>query len=226
MLTPYAVHRTPLTMDDYLSARIISSPPGLYDCDVPCDGAVAIVLSAADAATGTRRANPTRIEAVGTQTTERWSWDQSTMDHEPLIRGACDSMWARTDLKPADVDIAELYDGFSFNALCWLELMGFCPEVEGGRFVEGGYRIARDGELPLNTHGRQLSSGRLQGYSFIHEACVQLWGEAGDRQVPRRPQVAVVSTGGGPPDGTLLLPERPASRPLMERIHVRRDGRH
>jgi acetyl-CoA acetyltransferase len=205
MLNENAVYRTPLSMDEYLGARMISSPFGLYDCDVPCDGAVALVVSSADAARDTRRRDPLRIEAMGTQTVERWSWDQNPLDHEPLIRGACDSLWTRTDLKPADVDMAQLYDGFTFNALCWLELMGFCPEGEGGRFVEGGKHIARDGELPLNTGGGQLSGGRLQGFGFLHEACLQLWGEGGARQVPNDPQVAAVSTGGGAPGGALLL---------------------
>ena len=137
MLNERAVYRTPLSMEDYLGARMISTPFGLYDCDVPCDGAVALIISSTEAARDTRRSNPLCIESIGMQTTEPWSWDQGGLDHEPLIRGACDSMWARTDLKPADVDLAQLYDGFSFNAMCWLELMGFCPEGEGGRFVEG-----------------------------------------------------------------------------------------
>ncbi|MBB3860968.1 acetyl-CoA acetyltransferase [Novosphingobium hassiacum] len=204
-LNAYAVYKDPLTMDDYLSARMISTPLGLYDCDVPCDGAVAMVLSAADAARDTRRPNPIRIEAMGGQTTERWSWDQDTIDHEPLMKGAASSMWARTDLKPADVAMAQIYDGFTFNCLSWIETLGFCPTGEGGRFVEGGTRIALDGELPINTHGGQLSAGRLQGYGFLHEACVQLWGEAGDRQVPGDPQVSVVTTGGGAPGGAILL---------------------
>lgn len=204
-LNPAAIYRTPLSMDDYLGARMVSSPFGLYDCDVPCDGAVALVLSRADTARDTRRRNPLRIEALGTATSERWSWDQSTLEHEPLIRGACDSLWRRTELKPADVDVAQLYDGFTFNALCWLELLGFCPEGEGGRFVEGGKRIALDGELPLNTGGGQLSGGRLQGFGLLHEACLQLWGEGGERQVAGAPEVALVSTGGGAPGGTVLL---------------------
>ena len=87
----------------------------------------------------------------------------------------------------------------------WLEALGFCGKGESGPFIEGGERIARDGELPLNTHGGQLSAGRLHGYGFLHEACVQLWGEAGDRQVGRYPEVAVAAAGGGPIAGCLLL---------------------
>lgn len=204
MLNPNAVYREPLTMEDYLNARMITTPFGLYDCDVPCDGAVALIISNADAAKDTRKI-PLRVEAMGTQQSEPWSWDQGTKEHEVLIKGACDHLWSRTDLKPKDVDVAELYDGFTFNCLSWIELLGFCGVGEGGAFVEGGARIARDGELPLNTHGGQLSGGRLNGFSFIHEACSQLWGEAGDRQVPNDPKIAVLSTGGGAAGGAILL---------------------
>jgi acetyl-CoA acetyltransferase len=114
-------------------------------------------------------------------------------------------LWRRTQLRPADVDVAELYDGFSFLTLAWLEALGFCGKGESGPFVEGGARIALDGELPLNTQGGQLSGGRLHGYGFLHEACVQLWGEGGERQVPGSPQVAVAAAGGGPLAGCLLL---------------------
>ncbi|GHD01261.1 thiolase family protein [Novosphingobium pokkalii] len=200
---PAAIFRDPLTMEDYLSARMISTPFGLYDCDVPCDGAVAVIVSAADAARDTRK-RPVRIEAVGTRLVEPWSWNNGGLDQLVLARGAAQSLWKRTDLKPADVDVAELYDGFTFNCLSWLELLGFCPIGEGGRFVEGGSRIALDGELPLNTHGGQLSAGRLQGYTFLHEACVQLRGEGGNRQVESA-EVAIVSTGGGAPGGAILL---------------------
>jgi len=204
-LNPNAIYREPLTMDDYLGARMITTPFGLYDCDTPCDGAIAIVVSHRDAAKDTRRPNPLRLEAVGTQITERWSWDQGVLDHEVMLAGPAKSLWERTDLRPKDVDVAELYDGFTFNCLSWLEALGFCKRGEGGPFVEGGGRIARDGELPLNTHGGQLSGGRLQGFSFLHEACIQLWGEGGERQVPNNPQVACVSSGGGTPGGVMLL---------------------
>lgn len=203
-LNPAAVYREPLTMDDYLSARMVSTPFGLYDCDVPCDGAIAFVVSAAETVADLR-SPVVRIEAVGTAATERFSWDQGTLVHEPMLDGPSRHLWSRTELTPADVDVAELYDGFTFNCLSWIEQLGFCELGEGGGFVEGGRRIALDGELPLNTHGGQLSAGRLHGFGFLHEACVQLRGEGGRRQVGGDPEVAVVSTGGGHPGGTWLL---------------------
>jgi len=203
-LNETAIYRDPMTMDDYLSARLISTPFGLYDCDVPCDGAVAVVVSHIDEARDRPRP-AVRIEAAGTAISERISWDQDTLDHEPLMRGAADHLWSRTNLRPADVDVAELYDGFTFNCLSWIESLGFCGIGEGGPFVEGGITIARDGTLPLNTHGGQLSAGRLHGFGFLHEAVVQLRGDGGARQVANEPEVALVATGGGLPGGALLL---------------------
>ena len=152
------------------------------------------------------------VEAVGTALHGRPSWDQFDDLTTMAVRDAGAMMWSRTDLTPADVDVAELYDGFSFIALAWLEALGFCGHGEAGPFLEGGARIARDGQIPLNTHGGQLSAGRLHGYGFLHEACVQLWDEGGDRQVVRpggrRPEVAVAAAGGGPLAASLLLTRR------------------
>ena len=201
---PAAIYRDPITMDDYLSARPVTTPFGLYDCDVPCDGAVAVVVSAIDAARDCAKP-PVLLDAVGTQIAERVSWDQGTLTHEPLVEGPANHLWTRTDLTPADVDFAQLYDGFTFNCLTWIEALGFCAEGEGGPWLDEGRRIALDGELPLNTHGGQLSAGRLHGYGFLHEAVVQLRGEGGARQIPGGPEVGVVSFGGGHPGGVMLL---------------------
>jgi acetyl-CoA acetyltransferase len=114
-------------------------------------------------------------------------------------------MWSRTDLRPSDVDIAELYDGFTFLTIAWLEALGFCADGEAGPFVEGATRIALDGQLPLNTYGGQLSAGRMHGYWVLYEACLQLRGRAGQHQVARQPEVAVVSNGGGPIAGCMLV---------------------
>ncbi len=200
---PLAVYRQPLTMDEYLAARPVSTPFGLYDCDVPCDGAVAVVVSARDAAPDAARP-AVLVDAVGTAISDRLSWDQGTLSHEPQVIGPATHLWTRTELGPADVDVAQLYDGFTFNCLSWLEALGFCAIGEGGPFVEGGARIALDGELPLNTGGGQLSAGRLHGFGLIHEAILQVRGEAGDRQVPGV-EVALVTTGGGTPGGCALL---------------------
>ena len=89
--------------------------------------------------------------------------------------------------------------------MLWLEALQLCGMGESGPFVEGGTRIARDGALPLNTAGGQLSAGRLHGYGFLHEACVQLRGEGGERQVPKAPKVAAVAAGGGNTCGCLLV---------------------
>lgn len=204
-LNPKAIYTDPMTLDDYLASRMISSPLHLYDCDVPCDGSTAIVVSAADTVDDLRRP-PVRIEAVGTALRGRNSWDQWEDLTTMAVRDASAAMWERTDLTPVDVDVAELYDGFSFITLAWLEALGFCAKGDGGPFLEGGRNIARDGGvLPLNTHGGQLSAGRLHGYGFLHEACVQLWGEGGDRQLERQPEVAVAGAGGGNLAGVLLL---------------------
>jgi acetyl-CoA acetyltransferase len=201
---PKAVYREPMSLDEYLAARMISTPLCLYDCDVPVDGATAVIVSRREAARDLRRP-PLYVEAAGTALRGRPSWDQFDDLTTMALRDAGAMLWERTDLRPADVDVAELYDGFSFIALAWLEALGFCGKGESGPFVEGGTRIALDGELPLNTHGGQLSAGRTHGYGFLHEACVQLWGEGGERQVAGSPRVAVAAAGGGPIAGCLLL---------------------
>lgn len=203
-LNPNAIYTDPMTLDDYLAARMICTPFVLYDCDVPCDGATAVIVSRADAA-GDCRKQPLQVESVGAALRGRPSWDQFDDLTTMANRDAGADLWTRTDLKPADVQLIELYDGFSFISLSWLEALGFCKVGEGGPFIEGGRRIARDGELPLNTHGGQLSAGRLHGYGFLHEACVQLWGEGGARQVAGDPEVAVAAAGGGNTCGCLLL---------------------
>ena len=202
-LNPTAVYRSPMTMDDYLSARPITTPFGLYDCDVPCDGAIAVIVSAVDAARDLAKP-PVLVEAVGTQIIERIDWDQSTLTHEPQVLGQAAHVWTRTSLRPADVDVAELYDGFTMNCLSWIEALGFCGIGEAREFLDGGKNIARDGLLPLNTHGGQLSHGRTHGMGLLHEAVTQLRGEAGERQVAEA-RVGVVSSGGLTPSGVILL---------------------
>jgi acetyl-CoA acetyltransferase len=201
-LNPDAVYRDPLTVDDYLASRMISTPICLFDCDVPVDGSTAIVVSAAEAFRDLRA--PVRIEAMAGVVDGRPSWEQWE-DMGRVGYATAAAMWNRTDLRPADVDVAQLYDGFTIEAVWWLEALGFCGTGEAGAYVEGGARLALDGELPLNTWGGQLSGGRLHAaFGHTAEAVRQLRGEAGARQV-RGAEVAVVSNVGGYEAGAALL---------------------
>ncbi len=200
MLNPRALVREPLTLDEYMSARMISTPLCLYDCDRYTDASTVLIVSAGDAVDEVS-CTPIRIASMA-GSVERHSWDQAEwMACYPT--GA--DLWKHTDYTPSDVDTVQLYDGFSFQVITWLEALGFCALGEGGRFIEGGQRIALDGELPLNTFGGQLGAGRLHGFGFAHEAVVQLRGKGGARQIAGDPRVAVSTSGGGPLATALLL---------------------
>jgi acetyl-CoA acetyltransferase len=201
---PVAVYRDPMTLEDYLAARMISDPLCLYDCDAPIDSSVAIIVSALDAARDLRNP-PLRFEAMSGALYGKDSWDQFDDLASMAARDAGRHLWERTDLRPSDIRLANLYDGFSIQPLIWMEALGFCGEGESGAFVEGGARIALDGELPLNTGGGQLSGGRLHGFGLLRETCLQLWGMAGDRQVPGDPDIGLTATGGGALAGCIIL---------------------
>jgi acetyl-CoA acetyltransferase len=201
---PKALYRDPLSFDDYMSARIISTPFCLYDCDIPCDVATAMIISRRDIAKDMPQ-KPIRFEAVGggaKQGIDRWIGRNDFP--RMMMHDAADMLWSRTDMKPGDVDTAHLYDGFTYFVLLWLEALGFCKEGESGAFVEGGSRIAPGGELPINSNGGQLSEGRTHGFGHLFEAVLQLRGAAGERQIADA-KVAVTGVGGGSLGGCLLL---------------------
>jgi acetyl-CoA acetyltransferase len=203
-LNPKAVFTAPMSLEDYLSARMVSDPVGLFDCDVPVDGSTAVVVSAADTVADLR-STPVQIEAMSSALKGRPYWTDYDDLGSMIASDVGRDLWTRTELTPADVDTAQLYDGFTILTIVWLEALGLCGKGEAGAFLDGGGRIALDGELPLNTSGGQLSAGRLHGYGHLHEACLQLRGEAGARQIQGGPEVAVAAAGGGPLGGALLL---------------------
>jgi acetyl-CoA acetyltransferase len=202
-LNERALYRSALTMQEYLAARMITEPLCLFDCDSPIDGSTVVIVSHIDAAR-TLRKPPLRIEAMSGALHGRNSWDQFEDLTSMAAADAGRRLWQRTDLKPADVDVANLYDGFSILTLIWLEALGFCGKGESGAFVQSGARIALSGCLPLNTGGGQLSAGRLHGFGLLWETCRQLWSEAGERQV-QGAKVGITAAGGGPLAGCLLL---------------------
>ncbi|WP_448537565.1 thiolase family protein [Sphingobium yanoikuyae] len=197
---PRAIVKKPLTMDEYMAARMISSPFCLYDCDRFTDASTVLIVSAGDALDEIKT-TPIRI-AASAGSVERYSWDQAEWASAyPTGR----DLWKNTDYTTKDVDTVQFYDGFAFQPITWLEGLGFCDVGEGGQFLEEGKRIALDGELPMNTGGGQLGWGRLHGFGFAYESVVQLRGEGGERQIAGDPKVAVATSGGGPMAAALLL---------------------
>jgi acetyl-CoA acetyltransferase len=189
----------PLTVDDYLAARMISDPMCLFDCDIPVDGAGAIVLARADRARDLRHPpayvrglgqsgflTPTPFASIGTM--GPYLYDEMRHTTETIGRG----IWRTSGMRPADVDAAMLYDGFAPDVYFWLEGLGFCGEGEAHQFVQDG-RIEIDGAFPVNTFGGSLSEGRLHGIGHWIEATRQVQGRAGERQVAKADNVLVAT---------------------------------
>jgi acetyl-CoA acetyltransferase len=201
-LNERAMLRKPLTMEDYLNSRFISEPLRMFDCDYPVDAACAVVMTTAERARDCAK-TPVFIDSFsfGSGNTEHnLQEDYATM---APADDAAKQMWATTELKPSDVDVAELYDGYTMLVLQWIEALGFCKRGEGGPFVEAG-NTRLGGKLPVNTHGGMLSEGRVHGISHLAEAVFQLRGECGERQTPNA-KVAAVSNGFIPNSGCMLV---------------------
>ena len=182
-LNPHAFFRDkPMTREDYFGARMIAEPFCLYDCDVPVEGCVAIVMTTAERARDLKNP-PAYLAGYGQNTARRKNLLIYTLDdYIECGKSIADKLWTTSGLAPRDMDAAQLYDGFSPSALYWLEAAGFCNRGEAFEFIQDG-RIALDGELPLNTFGGSLSEGRLHGMGHIVEAVRQVTGRAEKRQI-------------------------------------------
>ncbi len=208
-LNPAATMRTPITVDDVLASRWIVKPFHLLDCCLVSDGAGAVVVTSAERARDLPR-RPVYVWGFGT------GHRPDVMETPSLttLGGAQSAPLAyrMAEVRPADVDFAEIYDCFTGIALITLEDYGFCAKGEGGAFVEGG-RIELGGELPVNTHGGLLSQGHVEGMLHITEAVKQLRGGAvePERQVPDA-RVGIVSGHGATlgAHATLILANEPA----------------
>lgn len=202
-LNPRAVLREPVSMDDYLGSRMIADPLRLLDCDYPINGAVATVITTLERARDLR-SQPVVVDSMSYGTGSRVDW---IFGDDYLYGGTvpcAQRLWARSSFSPDDVDVAQIYDGFTTVTLHWIEALGFCGKGEFGDWVGDGTRLAPGGDFPLNTAGGQLAEGRLHGISFLNEAVLQLRGDCGDRQVPNA-KVAVVASGLYPQCGAMVL---------------------
>lgn len=174
---PAAVMREPITLEDHQSSRMIADPLRLLDCCIETDGACALVLTSAERAKD--RPKPPVTVRAGAQASARGGAGEvfrDQLDRSEAEVCAAD-LYRRAGLGPGDVDVALVYDHFTPFVIIALESFGFCGRGEGGAFVAGG-RIEHGGELPVNTHGGNLSEAYLQGLSHLLEATRQLRGEA------------------------------------------------
>ncbi|MCI3931354.1 thiolase C-terminal domain-containing protein [Streptomyces sp. AN091965] len=198
---PEAMFREPITVDDVLGGPVIADPFTKLHCCLRSDGGCAVLLAAEDLV---RDCAPRPVWVLGTgehvSHTTMSEWRDFTVS-PAAVSGRL--AFERAGVRPADIDVAQIYDAFTYMTLVTLEDLGFCAKGEGGAFVEKG-RLLRDGELPTNTDGGGLSAQHpgMRGLFLLVEAVRQLRGDAGEgRQVHRAdgslPELAVASGTGG-----------------------------
>ncbi|MCX7231011.1 MAG: thiolase family protein [Burkholderiales bacterium] len=179
---PLAIFRKPLKLSEYLNARPIAEPLGLFDCVMPCAGADAFLVMRTERA---RALGLPYVRLLGT--IER----HNGFPDDPIqFRGGWamdrDDLYAQAGVTPADVDFFQPYDDYPVITMMQIEDLGFCAKGEGPAFVRE-HSFTWDGSFPLNTSGGQLSAGQAGcagGYIGIVESMRQLTGEAEGRQVP------------------------------------------
>jgi acetyl-CoA acetyltransferase len=193
-LNPRAVLQTPLTLDAYRAAPWVTEPFRVLDCAYPLNGAIAVVVTAANGAADDRH-RPVYVHGMGQGHPGTPALHATT--HEPGTGGqlAAGRAYAMAGITASDVTMCAFYDAFSFTALLALEECGFCGPGESATFVREGH-TAPGGRLPMNTGGGHLAGGYLQGMTPLAEAVEQARGTAGARQVPR-PDVILVTGSGG-----------------------------
>jgi acetyl-CoA acetyltransferase len=186
---PLAVMRKPMSREEYEGSRFVVEPLRLFDCSVPVDTAVALLLTRGDRARDLKRSPVHLLGFQGIHAgPQEFIFGQpglginqaDVFDYEPL--GADEPVYRRAGVSPADVGSLHCYDGFSPQILWTLERFGFCPPGSGADWVQDG-RIELDGELPVNTSGGHLSEGHSNGWGQTLEIVRQLRGDAGPRQI-------------------------------------------
>jgi acetyl-CoA acetyltransferase len=197
-----ALLRTPITIEDYLNSRYVSKPVRLLDCDYPCDSGSAVIFTTEERARDWKK-RPVFVDAYALSSVQ----DSNFEILEDMARTSpahcARELWKRTDLKPSDVDCAQLYDGFTIIVFQWLEALGFCKPGEAGPFVEAG-NTRLGGRLPVNTDGGACNVGRRHGANFCIEATRQLRSECGPRQV-KDAEVSIFTSAVGYFSGAVLL---------------------
>jgi len=206
LLNDNAVMKQPITLQDHQSSRMIADPFRLLDCSLESDGGAALIVSATDRARDMRQP---LVRILGTAEGHPDSPSSITQRADLTRLGtakAAPRAFGMAGVGLDDIDVAEVYDCFTYIVLCQLEDMGFCKKGEGGAFVEGG-RLRLGGPLPTNTHGGLLSQGHMLGMNHIVELVRQLRGKAGRAQVPDA-EVGLATGYGDMGDGAIAIMAR------------------
>ena len=202
LLNPDALQKEPLSAADYLSLPYISRPLRILDCDYPCDSGSAVIFTTEERARDLRQP-VVLVDAMALSSTHDMNFELLPDMVRTSPAHCAERLWARTDLKPSDIDTAHLYDGFSIITLQWLEALGLCGPGEAGDFVmEGNTRLG--GKVPTNTDGGAINVGRRHGANFCIEAVRQLRGQCDLRQVANA-EVSVWANAVGMFSGAMLL---------------------
>jgi acetyl-CoA acetyltransferase len=205
-LNDNAVMKKPITVEDHQNSRMIADPFRLLDCSLESDGGAALVVSATDRARDMRQP-VVKILGIAEGHPDSPSSITQRADLTRLgIAKAAPRVFGTAGVGHADIDVAEIYDCFTYIVLCQLEDMGFCAKGEGGSFVEGG-RLRLGGPLPTNTHGGLLSQGHMLGMNHIVELVRQLRGQGGRAQVPNA-EIGLVTGYGDMGDGAMAIMAR------------------
>jgi len=209
-LNDNALYRKPIAIDDHQSSPLLVEPFHLFDCCIESDGGASIIVSSAVRARERERETGrpvVLISGVAEGHPDSPSSIATRGEILPLgVAKAAPRAFAMAGMTPGDIDVAELYDCFTYICLKQIEDIGFCKEGEGGAFVEDG-GIELGGRLPVNTHGGLLSQAHTSGMNHVVEAVRQLRGECGPRQVADC-TTALVSNFGDLGDGSVAILRR------------------
>ncbi len=184
---PNAYLKQPLTMEQYLSSRMIADPIRMYDACIPVNGGLAFIVASTDKAREIASSEK-RVKILGIAEADNYSYgplQKSDLTYTGVFDSA-KKAFAMSGRGPSDMDFVQIYDDYTIAVIMQIEDAGFCEKGSGGKFVETR-DLSFKGDFPVNTGGGQLSSGQpamAGGLIPIVESVRQLRGEGGSRQVP------------------------------------------